>query len=281
MINYDGNLIQEDTNFFNVDNRAFSFGDALLETVRIIPGKIVFWEDHYFRLMASMRILRMEIPMSFTMEFLENEITRTLVANSLQELTASAKLTIFRKTGRTSAHEINDVSFIIQAKQLEAPFYTIDTAPYVADLFKEHYMNTDMLSTISTTNQMLQTVGSIYARENGYQDSLMLNSTKNVVQALNGNLFLVKGEVIKTPPLTDGCENGILRKKIIEIVGKLDTYKLEEASISPFELQKADELFITNTLIGIQPITSYRKATFKSEVAIDLIGKLNALARLT
>ena len=281
MINYDGNLIQEDTNFFNVDNRAFSFGDALLETVRIIPGKIVFWEDHYFRLMASMRILRMEIPMSFTMEFLENEITRTLVANSLQELTASAKLTIFRKTGRTSANEINDVSFIIQAKQLEAPFYTIDTAPYVADLFKEHYMNTDMLSTISTTNQMLQTVGSIYARENGYQDSLMLNSTKNVVQALNGNLFLVKGEVIKTPPLTDGCENGILRKKIIEIVGKLDTYKLEETSISPFELQKADELFITNTLIGIQPITSYRKATFNSEVAKDLIGKLNALARLT
>jgi len=281
MINYDGNLIQEDTNFFNADNRAFSFGDALLETVRIIPVKIVFWEDHYLRLMASMRILRMEIPMSFTMEFLQNEITRTIVANNMQDGTASAKLTIFRKPAGTLAQEINDVSFIIQTKLLEVPFYTINTAPYAVDLFKEHYLNTDLLSTISTTNKMLQTVGSIYAKEHGFQDSLMLNSTKNVAQALHGNLFLVKGTVIKTPPLKDGCENGILRKKIIEIVGKIESYKLEEASISPFELQKADELFITNTLIGIQPITSYRKATFKSDVAKDLIGKLNALARLT
>lgn len=281
MINFDGNLIQDDTKYLNASNRAFSHGDALVETVRILSGKIAFWEDHYLRLMASMRILRMEIPMSFTMEFLQNEITRTIEANNMHEGTASAQFTIFRKTGVDSSTEANAVSFIIQTKQLEAPFYNINTAPYVVDLFKEHYMNTDMLSTIATTNKMLQTVGSIYARENGFQDSLMLNSAKNVVQTLSGNLFLVQGTVIKTPPLKDGCENGVVRKKIIEIVGKLNTYQLEEASISPFELQKADELFVTNTLIGIQPITVYRKAIFKSDVAKDLLGKLNALARLT
>lgn len=281
MINYDGDLIQEDTNYLNADNRAFSHGDALLETVRIIPGKIVFWEDHYLRLMASMRILRMEIPMSFTMEFLENEIMKTLEANAMLEDTASAQFTIFRKTAASASKGNNEVSFVIQTKLLAEPFYTIDTAPYVVDLFKEHYVNTDMLSTLATNNKMLQTVGSIYAQENGFQDSLMLNSSKNVVQTLHGNLFLVQGTNIKTPPLKDGCENGILRKKIIEIVGKLGSYELEEASVSPFELQKADELFVVNTLIGIQPITSYRKATFKSEVAKELIGKLNALARLT
>ncbi len=281
MINFDGNLIQDDTKYLNASNRAFSHGDALVETVRILSGKIAFWEDHYLRLMASMRILRMEIPMSFTMEFLQNEITRTIEANNMNEGTASAQFTIYRKIGVDSSTETNAVSFIIQTKQLEAPFYNINTAPYVVDLFKEHYMNTDMLSTIATTNKMLQTVGSIYARENGFQDSLMLNSAKNVVQTLNGNLFLVQGTVIKTPPLKDGCENGVVRKKIIEIVGKLNTYQLEEASISPFELQKADELFVTNTLIGIQPITVYRKAIFKSDVAKDLLGKLNALARLT
>jgi branched-chain amino acid aminotransferase len=281
MINFDGKLLQEDTNYFNANNRAFSHGDALVETVRVLPGKIVFWEDHYMRLMASMRILRMEIPMGFTMEYLQNEITRTIVANNMQEGTASAQFTIFRKTGVDSSTEANAVSFIIQTKQLQVPFYRINTTPYVVDLFKEHYMNSDMLSTISTTNKMLQTVGSIYAGENGFQDSLMLNSAKNVVQTLYGNLFLVKGELIKTPPLKDGCENGVLRKKIIEIIGKLNTYQFEEASISPFELQKADELFITNTIIGIQPITTYRKAAFKSDVANDLIGKLNALARLT
>ena len=52
-----------------------------------------------------------------------------------------------------------------------------------------------------------------------------------------------------------------------------------ETSISPFELQKADELFITNTLVGIQPITQYRKKTYSTEVAKNLIGKLNTIAR--
>ena len=57
-------------------------------------------------------------------------------------------------------------------------------------------------------------------------------------------------------------------------------YILEEAPISPFELQKADELFITNTLVGIRPITKFRKKEYKSEVAKELLGKLNVKARL-
>jgi branched-chain amino acid aminotransferase len=101
-----------------------------------------------------------------------------------------------------------------------------------------------------------------------------------VVEALNGNIFMVIGSTIKTPPKSDGCLNGILRKKLIEIIGKLETYTLEESSISPFDLQKADELFITNAIMGIQPISKYRKKEYSTTVAGDLIGKLNAVARL-
>ena len=54
---------------------------------------------------------------------------------------------------------------------------------------------------------------------------------------------------------------------------------LEETSISPFELQKADELFITNSIVGIQPISKYRKKEFENKISKNLIGKLNAVAR--
>jgi branched-chain amino acid aminotransferase len=67
---------------------------------------------------------------------------------------------------------------------------------------------------------------------------------------------------------------------LIAILGSLDTYQFEEAFISPFELQKADELFITNAIKGIQPITKYRKKEYGTTVAADLLGKLNAAARL-
>ena len=59
---------------FQPQNRAFLYGDGVFETVKVINNKILFLEDHYFRLMASMRVIRMEIPMNFTMEYLEEQI---------------------------------------------------------------------------------------------------------------------------------------------------------------------------------------------------------------
>ena len=124
-------------------------------------------------------------------------------------------------------------------------------------------------------------VAGIYAKENGYSNCLLINSQKQVVEAINGNLFLVSGKAIKTPPLSDGCLDGILRKKLIEIISKWEDFELLETSISPFELQKADELFITNAIIGIQPISKYRKKEYSVEVAKSLLGRVNALARLS
>jgi branched-chain amino acid aminotransferase len=57
-------------------------------------------------------------------------------------------------------------------------------------------------------------------------------------------------------------------------------YDLEEVSISPFELQKADEMFVTNVVGGIQSITKYRKKEYTNAIAKELLGKLNTKARL-
>ena len=92
---------------------------------------------------------------------------------------------------------------------------------------------------------------------------------------------MVKGDTIKTPPLEHGCLNGILRKKLIEIIKKTEGWVIEESAVSPFELQKADEIFLTNSIMGIRPITKYRKKTYTSDKAKSLVGKLNAMARLT
>ena len=137
-----------------------------------------------------------------------------------------------------------------------------------------------MLSTIKSNNKAANVLGSIYAKENDYANCLLLNEKKNVVEALNGNLFLVKGKTIKTPPLSDGALNGIIRKQLINILEKTDDLVLKEESISPFELQKSDELFVTNVIVGIQPVSKYRKKEFKNEVARQLLQKLNAHARL-
>ena len=124
MINYNGNLLKENEEVISFSNRGLQYGDALFETLRISNGKILFWEDHYFRLMASMRILRMEIPMHFSMEFLESEVIKTL--ENTEKLTANARAKIFinRKAGGKYTPITNDVDYFITTEKLENSFYT-------------------------------------------------------------------------------------------------------------------------------------------------------------
>ncbi len=280
MVNFNGTVLPENELFINHENRGLRYGDSLFETMRVSQSRIFFWEDHYLRLMASMRLLRMEIPMSFTMEFLENEVLQILRANGLEKEAARVRLTIFRNNGGLYLPTDQNVSYIIETSALEVAFYTLSDAPYEVELYKDFYINPDMLSTLKTNNKLIHVVGSIFAKENGYQNCLLINQQKEVVEALNGNLFVVKEQHIKTPSLQSGCLNGTIRKKLLGILDKQDTYTFEETAVSPFELQKADELFITNSIVGIQPITKYRKKEFTSLVAKDLLAKLNAHARL-
>lgn len=64
----------------------------------------------------------------------------------------------------------------------------------------------------------------------------------------------------------DGCIKGVARKKLIELLEKNEEFTLEETSISPFDIQKADEVFLTNALLGVQPVTKYRKKIFTTKV---------------
>ncbi len=275
MINYNGAIVEQETNLLH-SNRAVLYGDAVFETLKIVNNTILFIEDHYFRLMASMRILRMEIPMNFTQEFLEKQVLDLTNANDISE-SARVRITVFRNSGGYYLPETNTISYIISAKTLENKLYEIENINYEVDLYKDFYISKQLLSTLKTTNKLINITGSIYAKENDLNNCLLLNEDKNVVEALNGNLFMLMGNKLTTPLLSDGCLNGILRKQVIAIAKTIVNIEFSEQAISPFDLQKADELFITNTITGIQPITKYRKKEFATTFSNQLLIKLNQL----
>lgn len=279
MVNYDGDFFADRHNIFGCGNRGLKYGDGVFETMRAVNGSLFFWEDHYFRLMASMRILRMEIPMDFTLEHLQEEILGTVTENGLKDGAARVRFTVFRKEGGFYTPSTNDVSYLVEATKLHVLYYSISKEACEVELFKDHFVNKDMLSNLKNANKILNVVAGIYAKENGYDNCLLINTDKHVVEAINGNIFLVSGNLVKTPPLKDGCLNGIIRRKIIEIINTDSDFRLHEDSISPFELQKADELFITNSVGGIMPVTKYRKKKYGNGVCMDLLHRLNAKAR--
>ena len=271
MLNCNGKLINKSEFSLTNNNRAFKYGDAIFETLNIQNSAIVFWEDHYFRLMASMRMLRMEIPMEFTLEFLEQEIIKTVNANA-DFNQKRVRLSIYRKDGGFYEPLTNEVDFLIEVSENN---YQRKKA-YRIDLFKDYYNYSGILSTLKTSNRMLNTLASVYSKENDLDNCILINENKGVAEAINANIFIVKGTVIKTPALTEGCVKGIIRKKIIEVLQKNDDYSVVETSISPFEMQKADEVFLTNSIIGIQPVTKYRKKEYATEIG----GKLAATLKM-
>lgn len=275
MINYNGEILTSDSVLSN-SNRAFLYGDGVFETIKIVNNKILFSEDHYFRLMASMRIVRMLIPNDFTLEYFEEQILSIVNATNNQD-SARVRFTVFRNDGGYYLPQTRSVSFLIQISELPNTHYLFSSDAYEVDLYKDFYITKQLLSTIKTTNKMINITGSIFASENDLNNCLLLNDEKNVVEALNGNLFMLNGTTLTTPKIDDGCLNGIMRKQVLQVAKKIQGIEVLEQSISPFDLQKADELFITNIIVGIQPITKYRKKEFKTDLAQKLLNSINEL----
>ena len=271
MLNYNGNLVAFEDVKITPDNRAYKYGDSVFETIKVINGKLVFWEEHYFRLMASMRMLRMKIPMNFTLEFLQDEILKTVLVYTKNN--SRVRLCITRKDGGFYTPTTNEIDYLIESREIT--FTTKDN--YKVDLFKDFYLYSGHLSTIKTNNKLIHTLASIFAKENDLDNCILLNERKGIVEVTNATLFLIKGNTIKTPLLSEGCLKGIAREKVINIIESNNDYDIEETVISPFEIQKADEVFITNSIMGIQPITNYRKKTFSTDISKKLALSLNVL----
>jgi len=273
MVNFNG-VITDEQLLLTASNRSFLYGDGVFETLKILNNQILFFEDHYFRLLASMRIIRMQIPMNFTLEYLEEQIL-TLVREQNCHEAARVRLTVFRNEGGYYKPTDNSVSFVIQASALSVKPYVIDEVTFEVDLYKDFTVAKQLLSTLKANNKLIQITASIFAQENGLDTCLLINEEKNVIEAANGNLFMLLNGQLITPPITEGCLNGIMRKQILKLAKELDGIEMIEQPISPFDLQKADELFITNVIIGIQPITKYRKKEFEKTKAKQLLEKLN------
>lgn len=277
--NYNQEISNQDSFNISTLDRAFRYGDGLFETIRYSNNRLNFFEKHYFRLMASMRILRMEIPMSFTPEFIEEEILKTLTANGLDTSSARVRFQVCRKAGGKYAPITNDVDFLIQTEALDHTVFELNEDGLNLDVFKDYYKQKSLLSNLKLSSCTIYTLASIYKKENNLDDLILLNDEKHIAEAISSNLFIRKGKQVFTPALSEGCVRGVIREKVIEILEKSD-FEIIESKISPFEVQKADELFLTNTIKGIQWVGQFKKKSFEPSLCIELVDKLNAHSAL-
>ena len=282
MINYNGAIIEK-ADLPSADiARATMYGDAVFETLKMQEGKLFFIEDHYFRLMAGMRILRMPISMDFTPEFFIEQAER--LAEEVAIENGRLRIQVVRVAdGKYTPSEDQSTVWWMELEELEFIEYIHSEKGLTVDLFKDHYIQPGLLSTIKSSNSLPYVLGGVYARENNLDAVLMVNDNKMLVEANASNVFVLKGDVLRTAPLEDGALRGVFRKNLLNW-GKEMGLQVKEESINPFDLQKADEIWLTNTITGVQWVEKYRKNTYKGDKAKELVAllerKLNVLGAL-
>ena len=165
--------------------------------------------------------------------------------------------------------------FVINSKKTDQKLFNVNLQSYKVDLFKDYLIQSNLISNLKTNNRVVNVIGSIYAKENDLENCILLNDQKFVAQFLNGNIFIVKDSLVKTPTISSGCLNGVMRNKIIELINKLPNLEIEEKNFSPYELISSDEIWVSNSISGIIPVTEYRKKLFSNKVAITILNYLN------
>jgi branched-chain amino acid aminotransferase len=257
------------------DNRAFRYGDALFETIRVSNNQIMFLKDHVTRIKLGMTVLRMNLPSEFTTANLQDMISELLRHNAAAPQ-VRVRLTVYRQEGGYYTPETNDISFLIETDEVSNN-YTLNQKGFWADIYTDIKKPINKLSNIKTGNALMYVMAGISKQSMKLDECFILNETGNIIESISSNVFAVKNGTLYTPPLSEGCIAGVMRKQIIHLAteNKILTF---ESPLTTYTLMNADEIFLTNSVQGVQWIGQFRDKFYTNKMAQFFNEKLIGLS---
>lgn len=274
-VNYNGDILPADQPVLMADNRAFRYGDAVFETIRLMHGDILFFEKHLNRLKKSLQLLGMNWRDDFNFHNLYLLIRHLDQVNELKG-NGRIRLQVFRNDGGNYIPFSNDVSFLIEAEPLNSTEYHLNDNPLRIDLFNEISKPKNKFSNLKSSNALIYVMAGIYKVQQALDDCILLNDDGKICEAISSNIFLVSKEELFTPALPEACVAGVMREQLIELL-KERGKKIHETSLTIDHLIKADEIFLTNVISGIQWVGAFRQKRYFNSTSKWLLNELNQL----
>lgn len=274
-INHNGKLLPATEPVLMVNNRSFRYGDAIFETIRFANNKPQFLAEHIQRINDAMVVLKMNPNSLIDHAFVYEQIITLAKKNNIGT-DARVRFTIYRNDGGLYTPESNDVSYVIEIEPLEEQNYSLNLRGYNIDVYAEFKKQRSVFSALKSANSSMYVMAGIYKKMHQLDECLILNDNHNIIEAISSNFFAVKNGVLYTPPVADGCVNGIMRKIIIEIA-RANRIAVHEISVMQSVLLGADELFLTNAVNGIRWIVAYKQKRYFNITSKKLIDSLNKL----
>lgn len=247
--------------------RAVYYGDGFFETMRWHHGKPLFWEYHIQRIENTASILSLPLPYPAKMLLPElQKHVRPDIPNQRLRLS-------FVRTGEGFyTPKQNGLTIIVEFTSLPETGYTWQDHPFMIGIssIKKLRHPLSALKLLSAENYVM---AGLEARQNNWDEAILINDAGNVCEAISHNIFIVKQDTVITPSLNEGCLHGIMRSVVIQLC---KDYKISitERSILHNELNDADEIFLTNVISGIRSVSTINQKTLKNDLTKNIFQKL-------
>jgi len=263
-----GQFVSESQAVVPINDRGFTYGDGLFETVRVVEGRPFRMAQHLERMVRGADFLKIKLP--YTPKELQKFTNQLIEKNEMPDAILRVMLT--RGPGERgylpngsgpptlamTLHETPALATDTEAK------WSLVTSPY-------RIPAADALSSFKTMSKILYVMARAEAAERGADEALLVNTNGEAAETATGNLFWVYQDKICTVPTGRGVLPGITRAVVLEICQTLGL-QTNKRVIKPEALRNSDGIFITQSALGIVPVSDFDGEPINASPLVDQIA---------
>ena len=241
---YNDRFIPSGDPAISANSRAVRYGDGLFETIRMQNGKLLLSDLHFNRLFNGLKLLRFFIPVHFTPDYITALILELCKKNNTGNA-ARIRLAVLRGNGDLYNPEDLEPRLLIQCWPIGDHLQQLNENGLIVDICPDSSKSFDHFSHLKSNNYLPYVMAALYARRQFLNDAILLNVHGRICETTISNIFCVKNDTIFTPPLTEGCIDGVMRRYLLNNKG---SFTITERMLTTELLLDADEVFFTNAM---------------------------------
>lgn len=260
----DGHLQETESPVIPPDCPGIWYGDGLFETLLIREGVIRLWDFHTERLFQGMRLLGYAVEPGMA-AMLGAQVLALCEAEQCLDA-ARVRLNVFRGAGKLFDAAESPTHYRIQATAVTRASLEFQEGGIRIGIYPGVVRSFSDLSPLKTQNYLPSVMTARYAAARGWEDALLLSDAGSVSESAIANVFIVKEDMILTPPLSEGCVAGVMRRRLLELLPSAG-FRVMEARLTPGDLREAQEIFLTNAVRRIRAVSAFEEKRYPVKVA--------------
>ncbi len=242
-------LIENNRATIPADSEGFMFGYGVFETLNVYNSKACFYTEHMSRLIEACKTL--SIKTDIDINKIQNQCNELINTNKIEY--GAIKILI--------AKNKDNINTLISTRK--NPYSSKKYNKGFKICFSEIKRNPQsILVYIKSNNYMENIIARQIATQKGYDEVVFTNTKNKLCEGSISNLFFVKKGELYTPSVECGILPGIIRDKIIKIAKSLKM-RVIIGEFDKKQLLEADEVFITNSLMGVMPVSKVEDTVFE------------------